>query len=139
MDAAEPAGGEDLDPCARRDLTGRRDGGGAVAASSRDGRDVSDRNLDDVVTIGNLLKEVPRETDVHDPAQHRDGRRDRTTCPDDVLDLDGDAKVFRPWEAVADYCRLEGDNRPRFCEGARHLVGNANEWGHEDHRNRSDR
>ena len=97
MHAAEPAGGEDLDPCARCDLACRRDGGGAVAASGRHGRDVADRNLDDVVTISNLIEEVPRETDMHDPGQHGDSRWYCTSRPDDVLDLNRDAKVFRPW------------------------------------------
>ena len=53
--AAEAAGREDVDAGQRGEVGGRGDGGGAMPAAGRHGRQVARAHLDDVVAAGDLL------------------------------------------------------------------------------------
>ena len=98
MDAPQTPRGEDADPRSMGEVGGRRDGGGTMATSGDDGREVADADLRDVAGVGDGLERVSIEPDADDTGDDGDRRRHRARRPHRLLDL---AARPRGWMAAA--------------------------------------
>lgn len=125
-DALRPApGGEDPDTRLRREVGGRRDGGGTVAPRGGSQREVPDRELRYTLARSHQLQFRGIEADLRYPADHTYGSGHGAFTAYDLLCLVGQLQVVGTGQAVGDESRLQGHDgyRPAQCfrdPGAEH-------------------
>ena len=113
VDAADPAGGEDLDPRLCRDLYGRGDGrrSEAIGLDARqERREVPGRDLRHAVLVREPREERVAGADDEHAVGEADRRRDRAGVAHVVLEEPRGLEVLRSWQSVRDDGRLERDD-----------------------------
>ena len=130
VDAADAAGGEDLDAGeAGADHRGG-DGGGAGPALAEGDGEVGARELADVGGGGEALEPVGLEADMDAALHHRDGGGDGAGGGDLGLDGARGREVLGMRHAVGDDRRFEGDERPAGGDGLGDGGREGERWGH---------
>ena len=119
---AEPAGREHADAGQMGQRRRRGHGRRTRKSKCRSDAHVADRQLGDVGVGADPLDLSGAEADVHDPVEHRDGRRHRTAGPHRVLDLRADLDVVGVGEPVGEDRALEGDDTDPGLERLVHLL-----------------